>query len=467
MTLHVASRVLPLIVLGSAAVYIVVRQVVLGEFDSALRREMQVLAAAAERVGTGVDFDYGPERDEGTAFDDGLDYYFQATLSDGSLLKQSAGLHDMMLDMEPGTPGEVSIGPIVLPSGKLGRGCTYTFEPHPVDPVSHEGGVIDRPDAPPGPVRIIIAATTGDIDRPLVALAISELLVGTVLLSATLLAVRRTVRAGLAPVEDLARQVTGIEPGSLAARFDVSQQPSELMPIAARLNDLLDRVEEAFGRERRFTANAAHELRTPIAEIRTIADVAAGATEEGERRSGLAEIVKVCEEMDTTIASLLAIARAKSGTLKVESRSVDLPAFLSECCSKRLGRAESHRVSCSFAPGLRASVDPALLTSVVTNLLDNALAYTPAGGTIDVRAEAVDGTVRVTVENTCAGLTEADLRDMFDPFWRKRGTTPEANHSGLGLALVRALCDALGASVWAQLVTSQRLAVCVQLPQAQ
>src|SRR5262245_53748508 len=118
MTVQVVSRVLPLIVLGSAAVYIAVRQVVLGEFDSALRHEMQVLAAAAERVGTGLDFDYGPERDPGTAFDEGLDYYFQVTMSDGSLLKQSAGLHDVTLAMNPGTPGEVSIGQIRLPSGK-------------------------------------------------------------------------------------------------------------------------------------------------------------------------------------------------------------------------------------------------------------------------------------------------------------------------------------------------------------
>jgi two-component system, OmpR family, heavy metal sensor histidine kinase CusS len=289
MTVKVASRVLPLIVLGSIAVYVAVRQVVLREFDSALRHEMQVLASAAERVGSGVDFNYRPENDPGTAFDEGLDYYFQVTLSDNSIVYQSPGLRGMHLEMEQGPTGQARVGPVPLPNGKLGRGCTYTFDPRPVDPTQHEGA-IDRPDAPPGPVRIIIGATTGDIDRPLAALAVSELLVGAILLGVTLLAVRQTVHKGLAPVESLAHQVTAIEPGNLAARVDLPRQPSELTPIASRLNELLSRVEEAFGRERRFTANAAHELRTPIAEIRAIAEVAQGEPDQSETRKSLAEI---------------------------------------------------------------------------------------------------------------------------------------------------------------------------------
>src|SRR5207237_7563395 len=138
------------------------RPVVMGEFDSVLRRQMEVLAAAAERVGSGVDFDYGPDRDPGTAFAEGLDYYFQATLSDGSLLKESGDLRGHRLDMEPGLWGQMRIGPVVLPSGRTGRGCIYLFEPRSADPQGHAGAV-DRPDAPPGPIQIVIAATTGDV----------------------------------------------------------------------------------------------------------------------------------------------------------------------------------------------------------------------------------------------------------------------------------------------------------------
>jgi two-component system sensor histidine kinase QseC len=464
LTVQVVTWVLPLIVLGSVAVYVAVRQLVLREFDSALRRQMQVLAAAAERVGTGIDFDYGPETDPGTAFDAGLDYFYQVTLSDGSVLKQSADLHGTRLEMRPGAQGQMRIGPVMLPSGKVGRGCVYVFEPRREAPESVHSD-IDRPDAPPGPLQIVIAATTGDIDRPLVALALVEFLVGAVLIGVTILALLRAVRSGLAPVEELAHQVGSIEPGNLAARVNIDGQPAELTPIAARLNDLLARVEEAFLREHRFTANAAHELRTPIAEIRAIAEVTAGSSDDGERAKSLAEIVKVCEEMHATITTLLAIARTKSGALKIEPRPVDVSTSLQDWCAKRTtGRAASARFSCTIAPGLSAETDPAVLGSVVGNLIDNALAYTPGSGTIEARAHAVDSGIRFTVENTCAGLVEADLRDMFDPFWRKRGTTVEGNHSGLGLALVRALCDALGASVWAQLVNQQRLAVCVQLP---
>jgi two-component system sensor histidine kinase QseC len=465
LTLQVVSRVLPLILLGSVGVYVAVRQVVLREFDAVLRRQMEVLAAAAERVGAGVDFDYGPERDPGGAFEEGLDYYYQASLSDGSLLQESLGLRGHRLVMEPGPTGQVRVGVVDLPNGRTGRGCVYAFEPRVENPQMHTGPVT-RPDAPAGPIQIVIGATTGDIDRPLAVLAVTEVLVGAALMGATIFALHRAVRRGLLPVDDLAHQVTTIEPGNLAARIDLSDQPAELTPIAARLNDLLTRVEEAFARERRFTANAAHELRTPIAEIRTIAEVAAGASDEAERAGSLREIVKVCQEMQSTISTLLAIARAKSGTLKIEPRAVDLSEFLRDCCSKRspAGAASRSQIACAIDPGLVAQTDPTVLASIINNLLDNALAYTPGDGAIAARAQSVGSGVRLTVENTCSGLAEADLRDMFDPFWRKRGTMPEGSHSGLGLALVRALCDALGASVWAQLLSPQRLAVSVEIP---
>src|SRR5262245_46378116 len=118
MTVKVASRVLPLIVLGSIAVYVAVRQVVLREFDSALRHEMQVLAALAGRVGPAVTFNDRPENDPGTAFEEGLDYYFQVTLSDGSVLYQSSGLHNTRLEMDTGPTGQARVGPVLLPSGK-------------------------------------------------------------------------------------------------------------------------------------------------------------------------------------------------------------------------------------------------------------------------------------------------------------------------------------------------------------
>ena len=322
LTVGVLRRVLPLIVLGSVVVYVAVRQVLFFEFDSALRQEAQVLQAVTERVGTGIDFDYRPGTTPQSAPDFGQDYRFELTLSDGSLLKRSDKGREEPLGIPAGGLGETVVRSIRLPNGHRARGCSVLFEPKVVDPSSHLEPV-DRPDAPPGPVRLVIAASTRDLDNLLAALAVIEGLVGVLLVFATVLSVRRSFREGLAPVEVLASEVTAIDPGNLEARVDVGRQPGELRPIAARINQLLGRLEEAFGREKRFTANAAHELRTPIAEIRAIAEVACDNPEGGDQRRSLREIVKVSQEMQDMISSLLAM-QSTSGDPEVRQKLLKL-----------------------------------------------------------------------------------------------------------------------------------------------
>lgn len=464
LTLRVVTRVLPLIVLGCVLSYVLVRAVVYREFDTALKHEMQVLAAAAERVGPGMDFDYAPALVPGTAIDNGLDYYFDARLSDGSLLRQSPMLKGAKLDMPRGRPGDITVKSVLLPNGRVGRGCEYTFEPRTVSPAEHPG-VPDRPNAPPGPVTIVIGASTSDLDRPLAALAATEVLVGAGVLVATLLALLSSVRSGLAPLSDLAHQVTGIQPANLAARVAEAGQPQELMPIASRLNALLSRLEAAFNREKQFASNAAHELRTPVAEVRTIAEVAADA-EPDEMRRALHEIASVAAEMQGTISTLLTIARADSGLLGVARSEVDLGTYLRELCSRRSATSNPNAATlvCEADDDVLVETDLAAIAAVLGNLIDNALAYTPPGGGIVASVRATGAGAEACVRNRVVDFTQTDLANMFEPFWRKRGTYVAGSHSGLGLALVRALCEVLHAQVRAALLPGGELAVYVDVP---
>lgn len=465
LTVRVLQRVLPLIALASITVYVAIRQVVFFEFDAALRQGAQVLVAVTERIGSGVDFDYHPGEGPDPSPDFGQDYCFELTLSDGSLLKRSDALHDRPLSSPAGPLGQPVIDTTKLPNGHRARACSLLFEPKIVDATTHPEPA-SRPDAPAGPVHLVIAASTADLDHLLTALAITEALVGVVLVVATVVTLRRSVRTGLAPVEVLASEVTAIDPATLTSRVNVSQQPGELRPIAARINELLARLEEAFGREKRFTANAAHELRTPIAEIRAIAEVAAESPNGDERRKGLSEIVRVSQEMQEMISNLLAMARARSGTLLVESKRVDISSLLRECCVKRecVEAAEQPRIRSELPPDLYAETDPIVLGAVVNNLLDNAASYSPPGEDIELRLGRGPGLLRITVENSCEPLNHEDVRGMFEPFWRKRGTTVEGSHSGLGLALVRSLCDAIRVTVSAELLGPRRIAVSVIIP---
>ncbi|MBI1190912.1 MAG: hypothetical protein GC200_09565 [Tepidisphaera sp.] len=464
LTLRVVTRVLPLIVLGCVLSYFLVRAVVYREFDTALRHEMQVLASAAERIGDGVDFDFAVERVQGTAIDSGLDYFFDARLSDGSLLKQSPLLKGARLDMPKGRPGQITVAPIMLPNGRQGRGCEYTFEPRVVTLTEHPGPV-DRPNAPTGPVSIVIGASTSDLDRPLAALALTEVLVGAGLLGATLLALLSSVRAGLVPLSSLAHEVTDIQPANLAARVSEHGQPQELVPIASRLNALLARLEAAFAREKQFASNAAHELRTPVAEVRTMAEVAADAPAH-DMRTTLLEIASVAAEMQGTIDTLLTIARANSGQLAIAISEVDLGTYLRELCARRIAaRPGAAPLTCEAPDDLLVETDLAAIASILGNLIDNALAYTPSQGRILARAIATPTGVEVCVRNHVADFTHDDLEAMFEPFWRKRGTFIAGSHSGLGLALVRALCEVIGAQIRAELLpATSELAVFITLP---
>ena len=125
--------------------------------------------------------------------------------------------------------------------------------------------------------------------------------------------------------------------------------------------------------------------------------------------------------------------------------------------------ARSLRATLHYEPGLWIETDLTMFLSIVSNLMDNALNYPPEGGEISISGAAVGNTVRIRFENT-SDLTPEDLDRMFDPFWRKNGARAGAGHSGLGLALVRVMCEALGAKVWAELGDDQRFAITVSLP---
>ncbi|MBY0261775.1 MAG: HAMP domain-containing histidine kinase, partial [Phycisphaerales bacterium] len=198
---------------------------------------------------------------------------------------------------------------------------------------------------------------------------------------------------------------------------------------------------------------------------RTIAEVAADA-EPVEMRRALREIASVAAEMQDTIATLLTIARANSGLLGVAKSEVDLGTYLREVCTRRSQYAapSAAPLMCEADDDVLVETDLAAIASVLKNLIDNALAYTPHGGRILASVRATPAGAQVCVRNHVVDFTQSDLSNMFEPFWRKRGTFVAGSHSGLGLALVRALCEVLNAQVRAELLPGSELAVYVDLP---
>lgn len=235
--------------------------------------------------------------------------------------------------------------------------------------------------------------------------------------------------------------------GRLPSDFETRD---ELTDLAETFNGLLARLEASVARERRFTANAAHELLTPLATLRSEAEVALRREREPEAyRETLGRVVEDVAEMTGTVQGLLHLARAESLEKTPDAR-LDLGALVRQRAGRLRPEAATRGLALdvSAEPGVRLAAEAAPLAEVVDNLVGNAVKYTPEGGRVSVRLGHVGGSARLEVEDTGAGFDEATCERLFDRFFR--ADTPEVQAepgSGLGLAIVKAIVEGYGGSV--------------------
>jgi signal transduction histidine kinase len=235
--------------------------------------------------------------------------------------------------------------------------------------------------------------------------------------------------------------------GRLPSDFETRD---ELTHLAETFNRLLARLEASVERERRFTSNAAHELLTPLATLRSEAEVALRREREPDAyRETLRRVVEDVAEMTGTVQGLLHLARAESLAKTPEAR-LDLSALVEQRAERSRGEAEAKGLVLSVVvePGVRMAAEATPLAEVVDNLVGNAVKYTPPGGRVTVRLGHTDETARLEVEDSGPGFDEATCEQLFDRFFR--ADTPEVQAepgSGLGLAIVKAIAEGYGGTV--------------------
>ncbi|WP_412062240.1 sensor histidine kinase [Rubrivirga sp. IMCC45206] len=237
--------------------------------------------------------------------------------------------------------------------------------------------------------------------------------------------------------------------GRLPSDFETKD---ELTDLAETFNGLLGRLEASVERERRFTSNAAHELLTPLATVRSEAEVALRREREpGAYRETLDRVVEEVAEMTGTVQGLLQLARAESLPRPAGDR-LDLGELVARRAERARAEAEAKGLALDVevANGVRVRADAAPLAEVIDNLVSNAVKYTPAGGRVAVRLAHAGGTARLEVADTGAGFDAATRERLFDRFFR--ADTPEVQAqvgSGLGLAIVQAIVRGYGGTVGA------------------
>jgi two-component system sensor histidine kinase QseC len=268
-------------------------------------------------------------------------------------------------------------------------------------------------------------------------------------------------------LDDVAREAETIDALALSHRFRTNGMPREVRPICMRLNESLERIEAAFLREQRFTADAAHELRTPIAELRSLAEVGLHSCADQDGGVVFAQYLRdalaIAAQMERLVNALLLVARSESGLIETNPQHVDLVKMIHETWQPHDSEAVRRGLSVSFRLPATAFVatDPSLIGAILGNLFSNAVAYAPAGGEIGVELSDDGDAFQLCIENGDASLSQGDLQRIFDPFWRKDPSRSDASHSGLGLTVVAAYARLLRIAVSAELPTHGRFRVTI------
>lgn len=429
------------LLLGAALVALVlmVREELEESFDAALRTSALSVSTLVEVENGKLEFDFSDDFQRGFGAERSRNY-FEIRDGQGGVLARSPSLGQSDLpDRLSDRPDRPKAFALTLPNGHAGRAISFVFG------VKSGATPHAQPDAPH--VKLIVATDTMELERTVHRVVWLVGGCGVVLFLAVGFAVPRVLRRGLRPLDQLGAEVSRIDAESLKTRFDSGKMPAELKPIAERLNDVLARLEASFERERRFSADLAHELRTPLAELRSIAENALKWPETRDPATDH-ETFAIATQMETLVTRMLALTRGERGQLATELVQIEVQTAIESAWTPFGERAAKRGLKVEFElEPASVAADVVLFRSILQNLFENAVTYAPASSAIRITGKATgthSGYV-VRVGNPAPDLTPADVEWLFERFWRKeaaRGGSGE--HVGLGLSLARVFAGAMG-----------------------
>lgn len=246
--------------------------------------------------------------------------------------------------------------------------------------------------------------------------------------------------------------------------FDPLSVQMELRPLVHALNDYMDRVQKQMAAQRRFVANAAHQLRTPLTLLMTQAAFAARENNPESRMEALQSLTRSTRQVSRLAEQLLTLTRAEPGSRAPRAEQIDMVEVAREVLEAHAETALRQNIDIGLEAQGAAPVvgDAAMLREMVVNLVDNALRYTPASGEVTVSVRSEGNKAVLTVEDSGPGIPESERDQVFERFYRIMGT--QAEGSGLGLAIVREVVDGAGGTVSLGSAPAGGLSVTVRLP---
>lgn len=421
-------------------VWTLAREALREHFDLTLQAKSHIVRAGVEEDDQELEMEIKLLKQHGFDADSGQ-FFFEVRSSKGESLLRSDSLLESHLPALPSSREKDTFYNITLPDGGPGRAVTSL-----IDAADDKKGLFRN-------ITVITAGRSDDFENTVRLLR--WLLAGTFAggLALMIPIIRHSLRRGLQPLDRLKEHAAGIDARRLDSRLPVADTPSELRPVVDTLNALLARLNESFARERRFSSDVAHELRTPVAELKSLAELATQWPDQATPEA-FAEVLAIAGEMETIVGRLRLLARAEEGTEPVRRNATALREIVSEALARTEPLAAERQLKIQTALAeVELNTDAGLWRMIAANLLGNAAHHSAPGSTIQVWLTPAE----FTVSNPAPALNQEDVTQLFERFWRKDPARSGYGHSGLGLALVQSLATLLGYRLAAELGTDGML----------
>jgi two-component system, OmpR family, heavy metal sensor histidine kinase CusS len=437
--------VLSVILAGfSGSVYVLMRHHLLALTDSGLAEELTELGDDVDRISSPSGL--GPRYAQHEGYD------LQVATPDGRILFHGDRLGPEKLPFnlsELSSSRTISSTAVIGPLGRLRLATRLISGTH-------------------GPLVIQAATSLGPFDEALRELLAVLLLTGATAVACSLGVGYLLARKALAPVDRMVREAAEITATRLNRRLEIACDDDELGRLGRTLNDMIERLEHSFTRIQQFTADAAHELRTPLAVIRSSAEVALREPRSPEQdRRILEEVVEESERLGRIVAQLLDLCRQDHEPGNASHCPIRLDELAQDVVELMQIAADEEGVHLSaqgLSPG-RVRGDADRLRQLLINVLDNAIKYTPSGGSVTVKCTTAAGGALIEVIDSGVGIPPENLQDVFERFYRLDASRSRGiDGTGLGLALCRSIAVAHRGRIWIESEPGRGTKVSLELP---
>ena len=439
-----------LLTLFSLLIYVVIRSALVKQFDTSLVSVARMLAASVELDNDKIELEFEVQQTpEFQNAEHPTHYQFwgpdDTTAAKSPLLgtEDLSRIESPLNILVPGTSRDKNGRPL--------RTIGLKFLPR----LAESNDKDYRPTTNEKALTLVVARDAGDLYGQLRFLRWLLLIASAAVTALSFLTAAVIVRQGLNPLNSIAAEIASIKEDSLTTRITAEHVPTEIVQIKNRLNELLSRLEASFNRERRFNADVAHELRTPLAGLRSTIEVTLiRARDNDEYKKVLSDCHAIVENMQTMVNNLMMLARLDAKQISFNTEQIKLAELVNSCWRPFSDRTLERKISFdnNIEPEITCESDRQNLSIVLSNILDNAVEYADEGGQIRTTARRIDDSVEVAVSNTGCQLTGGQVSQIFDCFWRgDLSRSDTGTHCGLGLALVQRLIRALGGHATAEL----------------